>query len=501
MLKRTICVILLLLVPLPLATGNQVTPDKTIVLLDTSGSMRGNQLERAKQVILNTLEKRETDSEFEIYTFAEEVLPISSQDKSFTQLRSEISAITAGSRTSLYDSISLLIPIAENIGADIVVLSDGDDSQSSISLQELLDILAGKSMRISFLSEFIDPRFLASVENIVSKSDGLFMTSIPVRPLEKKSQEKQTESSTFPYPLALAITWTLFAFLLGNRFLQGLKHMRKRSADKEFLIHATAATVPQDSTGSQIAQVISKFSTALNLNIYLRSKREKSLFFVIFVLSIFLLHQALHSWALSTLLALTGSAVALRAKLSSERNRRIQNFERELPGALKMLAGSLSAGLSFLQALSTYADDGQGECAREFRRALAEIQLGIPIERALESTASRMHSEDLRWAVSAFAIQREVGGSLAAILKSTAETIDTRFDLRREVRTLSAEGRISSYILMALPIGIFLFLTLIRPDYVGFFLTEPIGNFLLIVITISLAAAWIWLKSLVRISV
>ena len=166
-----------------------------------------------------------------------------------------------------------------------------------------------------------------------------------------------------------------------------------------------------------------------------------------------------------------------------------------------MLAGSLSAGLSFLQALSAYAEDGQGVSAREFRRALTEIQLGIPIERALESVATRMKSEDLRWAVAAFAIQREVGGSLATILNSTAETIESRFELRREVRTLSAEGRISSYILMALPIGIFLFLSFLRPDYVSVFLTEPLGNLLLVGIVVALTAAWFWLRNLVRISI
>ena len=119
----------------------------------------------------------------------------------------------------------------------------------------------------------------------------------------------------------------------------------------------------------------------------------------------------------------------------------------------------------------------------------------------MESVASRMQSEDLRWAVSAFAIQREVGGSLATILNSAAETIESRFELRREVRTLSAEGRISSYILMALPIGIFLFLTLVRPEYVSFFITETIGNVLIGVIFLGLIAAWFWLQSLVRISI
>jgi tight adherence protein B len=112
-----------------------------------------------------------------------------------------------------------------------------------------------------------------------------------------------------------------------------------------------------------------------------------------------------------------------------------------------------------------------------------------------------MQSEDLRWAVSAFAIQREVGGSLATILNSTAETIESRFELRREIQTLSAEGRISSYILMALPIGIFIFLAVVRPNYIRIFFTEPLGNLLLIFTSFGLIAAWVWMKRLVRITI
>jgi len=237
------------------------------------------------------------------------------------------------------------------------------------------------------------------------------------------------------------------------------------------------------------------------LNRYLTSTRQKLVFFFLSISSWILLQFVTKNWFATSAVVVLGSVIALRSKAKRREDTAIRAFEKELPGALKMLAGSLSAGLSFLQALSAYAEVGQGVSAREFRRALTEIQLGIPIERALESVATRMKSEDLRWAVAAFAIQREVGGSLATILNSTAETIESRFELRREVRTLSAEGRISSYILMALPIGIFLFLSFLRPDYVGVFLTEPLGNLLLIGIVVALIAAWFWLRNLVRISI
>lgn len=481
--------------------GDQLISQKTIILLDTSGSMRGAQLERAKVLILDTLQKRETSSEFEIYTFAESVSPISTEYTSLTQLQSQISTISAGSRTSLYDSINYLVPIADSAGADIIVLSDGDDSQSRITFNQLLYTLSNQDVRISFLSQFIDPQFLASVENIVQQSEGFILDQIPLRPLDSKAIKQDSPAESTGLPLTLALGTTLLSYLVLSKGVHYRKRKREIRLDKELLRRATDGTNKEEKVSSKFSRSISRASEALDINTYLITSQQRSLFALLVIISFLLLLQITRSWLLGAVITLIGAIVALRTKLSHEENKRIRAFEKELPGALKMLAGSLSAGLSFLQALSAYANDGQGESAREFRRALTEIQLGIPIERALESIAVRMKSDDLGWAVSAFAIQREVGGSLATILYSTAETIEARFDLRREVRTLSAEGRISSYILMALPVGIFLFLSFLRPEYVGFFITESIGNLLVLVILLALSMAWFWLRSLVRISV
>ncbi len=137
-----------------------------------------------------------------------------------------------------------------------------------------------------------------------------------------------------------------------------------------------------------------------------------------------------------------------------------------------LIASALRSGLSFQQGLDSSAADGKGEVSRQMRRALREAQMGSLLEPALGRVADRMHSEDLRWTVLALGIQREVGGNLSNILETAASTIKGRAELRREVRTLSAEGRLSGYVLAALPVGLFLYMLVANREYVSFFWTN-----------------------------
>ncbi|NDD60568.1 MAG: hypothetical protein EB011_04655, partial [Actinobacteria bacterium] len=209
--------------------------------------------------------------------------------------------------------------------------------------------------------------------------------------------------------------------------------------------------------------------------------------------------------ALPILLAIPCATVlllfALRFYIQSKRETVLKEFETDLPSALKIIAAGLGSGLSFLQALESFSSETPSEVGRQFRRALGEIQMGTPTDKALLGVAQRMKSKDLEWAVFAFTVQREVGGSLARILRTTAETIDSRSDIRREVRTLSAEGRLSSYILMMLPVGILVFLLFTRPNFISVFWNEPIGNAMIFTVFIFMAFAWLWIRRLIRIEV
>ena len=131
---------------------------------------------------------------------------------------------------------------------------------------------------------------------------------------------------------------------------------------------------------------------------------------------------------------------------------------------LQLIAGSLQSGFSLPQALDAVVREGTQPSMGEFSRALAEARLGADLEDALNRVADRMDSTDLRWTVMAIRIQREVGGNLAEVLRTTVGTMRERAFLRRQVSSLSAEGRLSAYILIALPVLIGGVVLLQRPE-------------------------------------
>ncbi len=165
------------------------------------------------------------------------------------------------------------------------------------------------------------------------------------------------------------------------------------------------------------------------------------------------------------------------------------------------MAGALSAGLSLAQATDTVVREGTDPMAGEFRRALVETRLGVEIEDALSGIADRMQSVDFEWVVMAIRIQREVGGNLSELLNKVAETIREREYLERQVLTLSAEGRLSVWILGGLPPGFMLYLAVANPDYLAPMFSSPLGWVMLTVMAFLLIAGIFWMKKLVKVEV
>ncbi len=182
-------------------------------------------------------------------------------------------------------------------------------------------------------------------------------------------------------------------------------------------------------------------------------------------------------------------------------NKRAQRLDEQLPEVLNIMASSLRAGHSFLQALDAVAKEIPEPAASEFNRTLAEIRLGRPLDDALNAMAERVGSESFRWAVLAVNIQREVGGNLAEILDTVAETVRERQTLRREVHVLTTEGRLSMYILTALPILFAFYLFTTRPEYVRVLYTTRVGIVMLSTSIALLGAGFVWFRRIVKIDV
>lgn len=161
-------------------------------------------------------------------------------------------------------------------------------------------------------------------------------------------------------------------------------------------------------------------------------------------------------------------------------SKRQRALNDQLADTLSILASSLRAGYSFLQALDTVSKEIGPPSDEEFQRAVAEIRLGRPVEDALLAMADRVASEDLLWAVLAMNVQRQVGGNLAEVLDIVANTVRERAYLRRQVRVLTAEGRISAAILTALPFLVLLYIAIVQADYIAPLFTTTRGLILLL---------------------
>ena len=207
---------------------------------------------------------------------------------------------------------------------------------------------------------------------------------------------------------------------------------------------------------------------------------------------------------LGPLVALVLSAIVAIAPflvLEFRRKRRLRKFECQLPDTLNLLSGSMRAGFSFAQGLETVADEASEPSRRELQRVFAESRLGRPLEDSLEEAANRMHSVDLTWAVMAIRIQREVGGNLAELLDTVARTMTERERMKGEILALTAEGRMSAWVLGVFPPVFALILYVVQPVYMSLLLSEAIGVMAVVVSAVMACFGFVWLRKIMKIEV
>ncbi len=205
---------------------------------------------------------------------------------------------------------------------------------------------------------------------------------------------------------------------------------------------------------------------------------------------------------LHLVVAVLGAGLAAAAAhfwLSLKASRRTAAFEDEMPDALQLVSTGLSTGYSLAQALDSVVRDGRPPVSEEMGRALAEARLGIGLEDALDTVAERVDSQDFRWVVMAIRVQRDVGGNLSEVLRTVVHTMRERAALRRQVKALSAEGRMSALILVLLPVVLAGYLAFMNPDFFRPMYTTGVGQFLLIASVVSLGLGGLWMKKLVKV--
>ena len=196
-------------------------------------------------------------------------------------------------------------------------------------------------------------------------------------------------------------------------------------------------------------------------------------------------------------LGLLVTTLWLRLRVKRVRRR----FEETLADTLQIIAGGLRSGLSFSAALQVVANDGQDPFKSEIQRVLAKERLGVSLDDGLEEIAARMQSKAFQWVALAVRVQKEVGGNLSEILTTTTETLRERAYLIRQINTLSAEGRFSSYILLGLPFAVAGILLVIRPEYMQPLWQTPFGVTSCIVAAVMMTIGVIWMRAVVKVDV
>jgi tight adherence protein B len=181
--------------------------------------------------------------------------------------------------------------------------------------------------------------------------------------------------------------------------------------------------------------------------------------------------------------------------------RRARRFADLLPVALQLVVGALRSGFSLPQAVDALVREGPDPVAGEFSRAVAEVRLGGELEDALERVAARNDSRDLSWLVMAIRIQREVGGNLSEVMETAVATMRERAQVARHVSALSAEGRLSAYVLIALPIAVAVFMFVSRGEYLRPLYTQFLGLCLLGTAAALMAIGAFWLSRLIKVKV
>ena len=187
--------------------------------------------------------------------------------------------------------------------------------------------------------------------------------------------------------------------------------------------------------------------------------------------------------------------------VNSKKKKRSQAMTEHLPEALNILSNGLRAGFSFTQALSVVVREMEGPLTVEFSRTLRENRLGKPMDEALNDMLGRIENEDLEMLIIALLIQRQVGGNLAEVLDSIAHTIRERVRIKGEIRTLTAEGRISAIILSVAPVAMAVIISILNPGYMVTLIEEPVGIIMIVAAVIMQIIGILVLRKMVAIEV
>lgn len=516
-----------------------VGPRAAILVLDTSASMRPADVAAARDAALAYSRMVPADVRIGLIWFAGKPELVTRPTTDRTKLAEGLAGLRTGRETWLRDAISLGVSTLDELGAGperrLVVLTDGVDTSSASSLVTVRNALVGTGVVADFVAFRSHAGDMKGMRQLAEGSGGRVLTAEDAPelaaafaaiarsgPSAGNADEKLPWLSWLPalswqVGLLAGLTFVVVLMLLlvlfspgggdarGRRVLDQIaRYGEHRSAQPE-----KAADNPFARTAVTLTERVlrsrgweEKLTERLDLASIRLKPGEWTLLrvcacVVVAALLILMGVGVVVGVALGVVLGWAGAWAVVSFRIS----RRRAAFAEQLPDVLQLVGGSLQSGFSLAQSLDAVVREDTQPAAGEFSRALAETRIGAVLEDALDRVAVRMASDDLHWVVMAIRIQREVGGNLAEILLTTVTTMRERAQSRRQVRALSAEGRLSAYILLALPVAIGGFFYITNPEYMEPLHTTAIGIAMLVGSAISMAVGSFWMSRLVKVEV
>ncbi|GLZ35825.1 hypothetical protein Lesp02_80120 [Lentzea sp. NBRC 105346] len=538
MIKRILLFVLALMMVGGVASAAEPTRG-VVVLLDTSGSMAPDRIVLARKAITDYVAGLQPDVLVGFVAFSDKPQLLVPPTADRGQVTAAVNSVQAKGNTSLHDAVPLAVSALNGITERrLVIVSDGEDTVSKTSLDAAVQSLVDNKIPADVVGfQYQD----AALQRIADAAGGRLLTANDapqlaaafaalVVPTTAPAVSAPTttvapppavvEPSSTSWQTALVIGGTFLVLLLVALLLFG---SGGRGGPGEKLDQQIGQYGPGRRTGHEpvAAQEGSVARTALDVTGRLIGERRASdiatkldLAGMRFKPTEWTLLRVCLAIALAAGLAvLTGVPwlgiplglllgwLGTAAYVSAKTTRRRAAFGEQLPDVLQLIAGSLRSGFSLSQSIDGVVRDGAQPAAGEFSRALAATRIGAELEDALDQVAHRMESRDLAWVVMAIRIQRQVGGNLAEVLLNTVGTMRDRAKTRRQIRALSAEGRLSAYVLIALPLCLGTWLFLARPDYMRPLHTTLPGWLMLGGAALLVVLGAFWMRKLVKVEV
>ena len=496
---------------------------EVVLMLDTSGSMQGEPLSIAKEAASQFLDHLPSGTQVALQTFSEEQVVAKPMTTDLDAIREAIQDLEAGGETALYDAADAaagLFTGRDGTARTIVLLTDGGDTVSETTFDQAAARFAAENVNlqvvqiespeadVSGLRELAEPVGGAVT---AAKDDTALQAAYRGVAADVANQYILRYESTANGPTQLRVTVStddvraqttrnvelppagIVAGLLASKTLlyAGLAScyiamalvilLLLAPAERRTQLAGAAARLGTRKTGlAELANRVTAYadqtliahgwSGSLNAALERAGINLRPGEFVVLAASAMVAATAVGLLLGGILLALilviiVGLTVKVGLKFLGDR--RAGRFAEQLSDTLQLLAGSLRAGYGIMQAIDSVSREADDPTADEFRRLMMEVRLGRDLNDALDAMAIRIGNEDFQWIVQAMEIHREIGGDLAEVLETVAGTIRERDQIRRQVKALSAEGRLSAYILLALPFGVGFMIYLSSPDYIG----------------------------------